>query len=126
MKFILFLTLIYSINSFAKELESFDKVKLRKEISKKLEPFSKCYSEEIKTSPDLGGKVVFNWDIDDKGEVKNPKIESSELHNTSIERCLILALKMMKFPAAPKGTIANIKYPMVFVKDKPPQFQDAP
>lgn len=80
--------------------------------------FKKCYDDAVKQVKIPGGKVILDWEINDVGAVTKAKIKSTTLNNSVVEDCMISNLKTLKFPEAPKGTVAVVQYPIVFASQK--------
>ena len=112
------ITFFLMINTYAENTPSIDKEPVRLVMRKNSSGFKKCYDDELKNSPNIEGKVVLDWDISDTGEVKRASIKSSALNNPNVENCMLSTLRTLKFPEAPKGTDANINYPILFGKNK--------
>lgn len=118
MKTIILIISIFAINIFAADSNSIDREAVRKIIRKNSKQFKQCYTEQLKQYPKLLGKVVLDWEISDKGDVKTASIKSSTLQNTELHDCMIAVLKKIQFPEAPKGQIAQVSYPFLFEKKK--------
>lgn len=108
---IFFLALI----SQAKEnKDSIDREAVRRVFRSHLSEFKKCYEDEYSKNKSLAGKVVLFLEITDKAEVKTAKINSTTLNSENVENCLLDKVKTFVFPAATKGTVAEVIYPFVF------------
>lgn len=95
-----------------------DKEAIRRKIKDHFPEVKECYSNSLKEKPELQGKVVVNFDVDDTGSVKNAKTDEvkSTLKDEKFNSCLTEKMQAWKFPAPPKGQIANISYPFIFTK----------
>ncbi len=118
MKTFIILLLSLTINSQAEEIKSIDKNAVRLAIKKNNNSFKKCYTDELKNIPNLEGKVIAKWEINELGAVKYASIKSSALKNEAVESCILLNIKAIKFPEAPKGSIAEVSYPFMFKPSK--------
>jgi hypothetical protein len=80
--------------------------------------FQSCFTEALKLDSQLSGKVVLDWDVDDKGKVVRAAVKKSEIEDYVMEKCLIEKLKSLSFPPASKGLVATVQYPLVFSSGK--------
>lgn len=88
--------------------------KEKEAIQGKMISIQKCYTNELKNTPGIEGKVILDLDYSDLGNVIFAKIDSTTLNNKNVENCLISIFKSIKFPSAPKGKTTNIVYPIIF------------
>jgi hypothetical protein len=72
-----------------------------------------CYEKELARNPELGGKVVLQWNIGLDGAVMKVWVGSSTLKNGTVESCMTRSVKRWKF-TKPDGGICQIKFPFVF------------
>ena len=72
-----------------------------------------CYEKELARNPELGGKVILNWNIGLDGTVMKVWVGSSTLKNGTVESCMTRSVKRWKF-TKPDGGICVIKFPFVF------------
>jgi len=63
--------------------------------------------------PDLKGRVTLKISIAESGGVTAASVDSSSLHSSSVETCIVNTVKGWKFPA-PSGGPAIISYPFNF------------
>lgn len=91
---------------------------IRATVRENLATVKGCYTDAIKRNPNLAGKVVLEWDVDDTGAVKRALVKSSTLNDAATETCMIDKLKATRFTPAPKGVTTNIIYPFIFAKTK--------
>lgn len=100
-----------------------DSEQIRTTIRDHIVEVRKCYENELdkksrssKKSKKIGGKLVVEFDIDDKGKVGMAEIkkESTDLNDPEVMRCVLAAIKSWDFPKAPKGDTFRIVYPFVF------------
>ncbi len=72
----------------------------------------RCYQRELADRPELAGKLVVDFAIDEGGAVTRAKIGSaSTLDDDRVETCVLRQIRNLKFPA--KGG-AIVRYPFVF------------
>ena len=91
-----------------------DKEAIRRVIREHLREIRNCYNNELQRAPDLFGKVVIEWDIEDGGKVTRSAVKSNGLANNNVGNCIASHLKMWKFPDPPAGQIGRVSYPFVF------------
>jgi hypothetical protein len=91
-----------------------DKEAIRRVIREHIREIRNCYERELQRSPDLYGKVVLEWDIEDGGRVSRCVVKSNALNNDTVANCISNRLKTWKFPDPPKDQIGRVSYPFVF------------
>jgi hypothetical protein len=91
---------------------------VRSKIKQNVSSFKDCYIEALKTNSKLGGKVVLDWDVDEKGLVKRAVVKLTTMKSTEVENCMVDKLKAITFSPAPAGQVINVTYPFVFSADK--------
>lgn len=91
-----------------------DKEAIRRVIREHLREIRNCYEQELQKSPDLYGKVVLEWDIEEEGRVSRVSTKSNALGNDRVANCIMSRLKMWKFPDPPKDQVGRVIFPFVF------------
>lgn len=91
-----------------------DREAIRRVIREHIREIRNCYERELQRSPDLYGKLVLEWDIEEAGRVSRVAVKSNELGNKSVAQCIMSHLKTWKFPDPPKDQIGRVVYPFVF------------
>lgn len=84
------------------------------EVNKHLSKINRCYERALLNDSNLAGRVQYEWDITPAGKVTAVRIKRSELSNgDSLNSCVMLVFKAMKFPAAKnkQPTMATIGFP---------------
>jgi outer membrane biosynthesis protein TonB len=94
------------------EITGMDKEGIRQAIREHLIPIRHCYEKELKTKPNLSGKLVLEWDVDKGGKVVRTEVYRSV--DPSIDACVADVIKNTKFPEPAKGQIGRIRFPFVF------------
>lgn len=118
MKFLFLITsLVFANQVFAKEKKTIDREDIRQVIKKNISSIKTCYSDRLKTKPDIEGSVVVEWDISADGSVSKADIKTSSLKDEIVENCVIDKIKSLKYPVPPHGTIPTISYPFTFSKN---------
>jgi hypothetical protein len=69
-----------------------------------------CYQRELVRDPDLGGRVVIDFVIED-GVVVSAHVSKTTLHDDVVEACLVAEFSAMRFP---EGGRAKVSYPLIF------------
>ena len=90
-----------------------DKGNIRRVVSAKSNSIQYCYERQLQTNPKLKGKIIAQWKIGLKGQVKTASIASSTMNNSKVESCITRVIKRMRFEK-PDGGICIINYPFVF------------
>jgi len=91
-----------------------DKEAIRRVIREHLKEIRNCYERELQRSPDLYGKLVLEWDIEEQGRVSRCVVKSNALGNDSVAQCIASRLKTWKFPDPPANMVGRVSYPFVF------------
>ena len=91
-----------------------DKEAIRRVIREHIREIRSCYEKELQRSPDLYGKIVLEWDIEEEGRVSRVATKSNALGNDSVANCIMSRLKMWKFPDPPKDQVGRVIFPFVF------------
>lgn len=118
MKFwILLAALCFFANSF---VLAADKNQIRVKVKENLKEVNSCYKNALSLNPELEGKLILNWDINDKGEVANVTVDKAKttLNNESVQACILEKVKTWKFPPAPLKQTISISYPFHFSRSK--------
>ncbi len=91
-----------------------DKEAIRRVIREHIREIRSCYERELQRSPDLYGKIVLEWDIEEEGRVSRVVTKSNALGNDNVANCIMARLKTWKFPDPPKDQVGRVVYPFVF------------
>lgn len=91
-----------------------DKEAIRRVIREHIREIRNCYEKELQRSPDLYGKIVLEWDIEEEGRVSRTAVKSNALGNDSVANCIASRLKTWKFPDPPKDQVGRVSFPFVF------------
>jgi hypothetical protein len=91
-----------------------DKEAIRRVIREHIREIRNCYEKELQRSPDLYGKIVLEWDIEEEGRVSRCVVKSNALGNDAVANCIVNRLKQWKFPDPPKDQIGRVVFPFVF------------
>lgn len=72
-----------------------------------------CYEQALLREPNREGKVTVLFVIGTEGAVTSTKIDSSDVDDPELERCVTDVFDKMAFPK-PEGGIVTVRYPLVF------------
>jgi len=72
-----------------------------------------CYEKELKSNPDLGGKVTAYWVITTSGAPSDVEVIGNSTGNAGLGSCIVREIKRIKFPA-PEDDIEVDGYNWVF------------
>ncbi len=90
-----------------------DKGDIAKNVKRRAAALRACYEMQLMSKPSLQGKVTAQWTIDTEGNVKNPKIVSDSMNNSSVTDCVLRTLGRVRFKK-PDAGICVIQWPFVF------------
>jgi TonB family protein len=72
-----------------------------------------CYSNELKRSEGLKGKLVVSLVVDAAGSVVRAEVVQNTLGSPALSSCALSQIRDWRFPAIPAGTTA-FQVPFVF------------
>ena len=89
--------------------------KFQNPIKKHLVKIQKC-RDEAGGKTMVAGKVVVDFEIDDKASIHRIKIndEQTTLNDLNLQKCVVDKMKEIKFPKAAKGEIASFSFSVIF------------
>jgi Ca-activated chloride channel family protein len=93
---------------------SLDRTTISDVITRHLNQIRYCYQRALQKQPDIEGKVVITFEIDEDGKVKTAQVKSSTLGSPEVESCLVGRFLRMQFPDT--GGNITVSYPFVFQK----------
>ena len=96
-----------SVGNFCKQAD------ILRVVNRRQRGIQYCYEKELARNPELGGKVILQWNIGLDGKVMKVWVGSSTLKNGTVESCMTRTVKRWKF-TKPDGGICQIKFPFVF------------
>lgn len=73
-----------------------------------------CYLNALKTNPKLQGRVIVSFTINAKGRTFLERIRKSSLQHKESERCILSAVRTMRFPKPIHGGVVRVNYPFTF------------
>ncbi|MGE0762525.1 MAG: AgmX/PglI C-terminal domain-containing protein [Bdellovibrionales bacterium] len=93
---------------------SIDKEAIRRIIQQNKNAIRSCYERSLQRKPDLYGKLVLEWDIEDRGRVTRTSVKSNSLGDDQVANCIMGRIKDLKFPEPPPDQIGRVTFPFVF------------
>lgn len=93
---------------------SIDKEGIRQAIRDDRRSIHACYNGAIKRNKDAKGKIEISWEINDAGKVPKSSVWSNNTGDEELAQCVRKRLSLLKYPAPPKGELAQIIFPFVF------------
>jgi len=100
----------------AAHVGSLDKEVIRPIIRSHVPEVKACYDAVTATHPAAAGKVMIKFGITASGRVATSCLESSELHDPSVEGCIVDLPFSWTFPKPDGGGWVLVSYPFVFTR----------
>lgn len=91
-----------------------DKSVIDEVVRRHMPQISNCYRQGLNSGAAFQGRVLSRWVITAAGRVSNAGVESSNLGNTAVERCLVGVIQRMIFPEPLGGGVVEVSYPFSF------------
>lgn len=88
-------------------------------ISENYSDLKSCYREGLRKNSQMKGKVVMGWAMDPQGRVLAAEVQTSQLKNKQVEKCMVDRLSGWRFPrqAKAQGTKDRMTYTFQFVPE---------
>ncbi|MFN2548189.1 MAG: AgmX/PglI C-terminal domain-containing protein [Myxococcales bacterium] len=93
---------------------SIDPELIRKVVHDHRAQIRTCYETQLTSRPNLAGKLVSAWTIDQSGTVTEAHTQESTLHDHSVEGCVAAKIKTWRFPIPKGGGEVFVTYPFIF------------
>lgn len=93
---------------------SIDREGIRRTIHSILPQIKSCYERGLNLDPNLEGKIIVRFTIEERGMVRKASVPSSTLRNAKVESCVAERIRSQRFPDPPAGSAAEVDYPFVF------------
>lgn len=96
---------------------SIDKDGIRRVFFQNSKAIRSCYERALNQAPNLGGKILLDFDIGEQGRVvgsPSVKVNGSTLRSRTVSNCILARLKTWRFPEPPKNQVVNVVYPLQF------------
>ncbi len=92
-----------------------DREGIRRVVEMNLRAIRACYERQLRTNPDLRGKLVLTCVVGEQGRVLSAGVKSNDLGNREVATCILERLKTWRFPDPPANTEYEVSaYPFVF------------
>jgi hypothetical protein len=93
---------------------SIDPELIRKVVHEHRAQIRTCYETQLNTRPNLAGKLVSAWTIDQSGTVTEAHTQESTLRDRTVEQCVASKIKTWRFPIPKGGGEVFVTYPFIF------------
>ena len=93
---------------------SIDPELIRKVVHDHRAQIRTCYETQLTSKPDLSGKLLAAWTIDQSGTVTEAHTQESSLHDRTVEACVASKIKTWRFPIPKGGGEVFVTYPFIF------------
>ena len=93
---------------------SIDPELIRKVVHEHRAQIRTCYETQLNTRPNLAGKLVSAWTIDQSGAVTEAHTQESTLRDHTVEQCVASKIKTWRFPIPKGGGEVFVTYPFIF------------
>jgi len=96
---------------------------IRRVIRRQLAAIRDCYARRLATHPDLAGRVVVEFVVNEEGAVERAAVVQSGLGDDTAEQCIVGVVSHLTFPTADGGGSVTVRYPFVFTPPPVPRYQ---
>ena len=93
---------------------SIDPELIRKVVHEHRAQIRTCYETQLNAKPNLAGKLVSAWTIDQGGAVTEAHTQESTLRDHTVEQCVASKIKTWRFPIPKGGGEVFVTYPFIF------------
>ena len=93
---------------------SIDPELIRKVVHEHRAQIRTCYEMQLNSRPDLAGKLVSAWTIDQGGSVTEAHTQESTLREHAVEQCVASKIKTWRFPIPKGGGEVFVTFPFIF------------
>lgn len=90
-----------------------DKEIIRRVIRPHFGEVKGCYEPALAKQPTLAGRILVQFTVAASGQVVAAAVQDSTVGNTSVEPCIVNAVRHWKFPKPLGGGVVVISYPFV-------------
>lgn len=87
---------------------------IQKVINQGISQIQYCYEKQLRTTPNLHGKVVLEWTIKPDGRVGVVKSAQSTLQSAAAINCMMGKVKSWRFPKPRGNGSVIVTYPFIF------------
>ena len=93
---------------------SLDKTVIQRVIRRHVNRIRHCYEKNLQVSPSLAGKITVRMVIGIDGKVTSAEAAEDTLGWPETTKCVLLAIRRIRFPKPEGGGIVIVVYPFVF------------
>ena len=104
---------VKAISTLAKVQGRLSRSQVQEVLNKRLGRIQGCYERELLSSPDLSGKITFEWTVTEGGRVDGARVRASSLGSPKVANCILKILRGLRFPS-PEGGSVVVSYPFIF------------
>lgn len=96
------------------------KAMIMQTISQNYPDLKTCYHDGLRRNSDMRGKVTMGWAMDPQGRVSGAEVQTSQLNNKQVEKCMVERLSNWRFPQQAKlqGSKDRMTYTFQFVPER--------
>lgn len=91
-----------------------DRETVRRIIASYRSQIRTCYERALIGTPNLQGRIVYQWRITPIGNVITAQVTKATLESSNLKTCVLEVIQKMQFPKAPNGLPTTVIYPFVF------------
>lgn len=96
------------------------RIQLREAVLQQRNQIETCYDEYLRREPKrASGSISVTWTVGEKGNVIEPEISSSTLHDEDLKKCVLTRIGEMTFEPDSFATNAQISYKFNFKARSP-------
>ncbi len=92
---------------------SLSKEAIRRTVRRHLNEVRHCYESELRSRPDLSGRVAIKFVIAPSGAVQSALVAKSSVQDANVEECIAGAVRRWGFPEPEDGGIVAVTYPFM-------------
>lgn len=91
-----------------------DMTRVASSVRRRMTAIRACYERELNTHPDLAGKVVIEFTVQESGSVTGAHAIENLTGSTRLASCLSRVARGIRLSPGPQGGSVTIQYPFVF------------
>ncbi len=91
-----------------------DKETVRRIIQSYRAQIRACYERALISSPNLQGRISYQWKILSDGGVVDAKVAKSTVESANLKACVLEVINQMQFPKSSRGLSTTVIYPFQF------------
>lgn len=82
-------------------------------VNRKTPRIRMCYDTQLKRNPNLTGKLVINFVIENNGKVSSVRLKTRKFKGTYLDKCVKRTIRSWRFPKF-SGDPVSVDYPFIF------------